>query len=90
MRRLKSGNRSTSESNTRAWQRNVRMLNGNEAPLSGRETGIGSASIRIRYRTDVTTGDRVAIDGGTFRVNMALPNFSGRDYADLVYTITTV
>ncbi|WP_101562174.1 phage head closure protein [Burkholderia pseudomallei] len=61
-----------------------------EALLSGRETGIGSASIRIRYRTDVTTGDHVAIDGRTFRVNMALPNFSGRDYADLVCTITIV
>jgi SPP1 family predicted phage head-tail adaptor len=62
----------------------VKMLNGKEVMLASTDVGIGSASIRIRYRTDVATGDRAIVDGQVFDVSIALPNYAGRDYTDLV------
>lgn len=63
---------------------NVRMLSGKELLLADQAVGIGSASVRIRYRTDVTTGDRVVIGSHVLTVSVALPNYDGREYTDLV------
>ncbi|MDR8396993.1 phage head closure protein [Paraburkholderia sp. USG1] len=68
---------------------NIRMLNGKEVLLADTDVGIASASIRIRYRTDVTTGWKVQIGNAVFDVKAALPNIAGRDYTDLVCTIST-
>ncbi|MFP3706181.1 phage head closure protein [Paraburkholderia sp. SIMBA_009] len=68
---------------------NVRMLNGKEVMLADSDVGIGSASIRIRYRTDVTTGWKVQLGTAVFDVKAALPNYAGRDYTDLVCEINT-
>ncbi|WP_186193814.1 phage head closure protein [Burkholderia gladioli] len=68
---------------------NVRMLNGKEVLLADQSVGIGSASIRIRYRTDVTTGWKVQIGNAVFDVKAALPNYADRDYTDLVCTTST-
>lgn len=66
---------------------NVRMLTGKEVLTADTDVGIGTASIRIRYRTDVTNGDRAVVDGTTiFNISAALPNIAGRDYTDLVCT----
>ncbi|MBB2977677.1 phage head closure protein [Paraburkholderia tropica] len=67
----------------------VKMLSGKEMMLADSDVGIGNASVRIRYRTDVATGDRAIIDGQTFEVAMPLPNYAGRDYVDLVCTVNT-
>jgi SPP1 family predicted phage head-tail adaptor len=68
---------------------NIRILNGKEVLLADQDVGIGSASIRIRYRTDVTTGWKVQIGSAVFDVKAALPNYAGRDYTDLVCAIST-
>lgn len=68
---------------------NVRMLTGKEVLAADAEVGVGTASVRIRYRTDVATGDRAVIDGATvLSVSAALPNVAGRDYTYLVCTNT--
>jgi len=63
---------------------NVRMIKGKESLLAAAEVSKASASIRIRYRTDVKAGMRAVVDGVTFRVEAVLPNVSTRDYTDLV------
>lgn len=68
---------------------NVKMLNGKEVLLADQDVGIGSASIRIRYRTDITTGWKVQLGDAVFDVKAALPNYAGRDYTDLVCTVST-
>jgi SPP1 family predicted phage head-tail adaptor len=67
----------------------VVQLKGVEKVKGGTSIDIGSASIRIRYRTDVTNGDRVvalSADGQVFNVNSVLPNAASREYTDLVCT----
>lgn len=72
---------------------NVRMLTGKESILSDAEVGQASASVRIRYREDVTTGMRVtvvkSVNGQTvdliaFEVLEPLPEVASREYVDLV------
>ena len=63
------------------------MVSGKEKIESGTQVDVGSASIRIRYRTDVTNGDRAICQGVTFHVVSSLPNVATREYTDLVCTI---
>lgn len=72
---------------------NIRMLTGKESILADAEVGQASASVRIRYRTDVETGMRVTllkfvsgapVDELVFDVLKPLPNVATREYVDLV------
>ncbi|WP_250467635.1 phage head closure protein [Caballeronia sp. GAFFF2] len=62
---------------------NVRMLTGKETLTSDADVGTASASIRIRYRTDITNGMRAIVDGVIFNILQPLPNIAARDYTDL-------
>ena len=65
---------------------NVRMLTGKETLMSDADVGAASASIRIRYRTDITNGMRAIVDGVVFNIGAPLPDLAGREYVDLPCT----
>lgn len=62
---------------------NIRMLTGKEVMAANANISIGTASIRIRYRTDVAAGMRVVRGDAVFRVTVVLPDYAGREYVDL-------
>lgn len=67
----------------------VAQLHGIETVAGGTSIDSASASIRIRYRTDVTNGDRIvalSADGQIFNINSVMPNAATREYTDLVCT----
>jgi SPP1 family predicted phage head-tail adaptor len=67
----------------------VLQLKGVEKVTGGTSVDVASGSIRIRYRTDVTNGDRVvalSADGQIFNINSVMPNAASREYTDLVVT----
>ncbi|VVE87562.1 phage head closure protein [Pandoraea bronchicola] len=74
---------------------NVLMQTGKEAIASDSEVGVASASIRIRFRTDIDEGMRAVllkyvdgrpVDEVVFNIGKPLPDFGGRDYTDLPCT----
>jgi SPP1 family predicted phage head-tail adaptor len=65
---------------------NVRMLTGKETLTSDADVGTASASIRIRYRTDIDNGMRAIVDGVIFNIGAPLPDLAGREYVDLPCT----
>ena len=67
----------------------ILQLSGKENAKQGETTATqGNASIRVRYRVDVSNGDRVVdlSDGITFNIAAILPNVASRQYTDLVCT----
>lgn len=64
----------------------VLMLTGKETVASGTQVGTGAASVRIRYRTDVTNGDRLIAQGIIFNIGAPLPNVATLEYTDLPCT----
>lgn len=65
---------------------NVLQLSGRETVSSGTTVGTVQASIRIRYRTDVTNGDRAIAQGVVFNIGPPIPNVASREYTDLPCT----
>lgn len=65
----------------------VRMLTGRETISSGTDVGTASASVRIRYRSDVTNGDRLIAQGFIFNIGAPLPGVAGLEYTDLPCTM---
>lgn len=63
---------------------NVRHMNGKEAINSGAVTSTVSASIRIRYRLDITAGMRVLAGSVVYQIKAVLPEMSRREFVDLV------
>lgn len=62
---------------------NIRFLNGVETAKAGIEQSIAKASIRIRYRTDITAAMRVVYHGITYQINAVLPDEAKREFVDL-------
>lgn len=71
---------------------NVVMQSGKETMQANAEVGSATASIRIRYRTDIDNGMRAVllkyVDGQpvedvVFNILKALPNVGSREYTDL-------
>ncbi|NPT36249.1 phage head closure protein [Paraburkholderia xenovorans] len=71
---------------------NVRMLTGKETLTSDAEVASATASIRIRYRTDIDNGMRAVllkfvggqpVDDLIFNILAPLPNVASREYTDL-------
>jgi SPP1 family predicted phage head-tail adaptor len=71
---------------------NVRMLTGKETLTADADVASATASIRIRYRTDITNGMRAGVlkyvDGQpvedvVFNILAPLPNLASREYMDL-------
>lgn len=55
-----------------------------ERLLADRDTALVAYSVRIRRRTDVTTGMRAQIDGATFDIAQVVHDHAGREFTDLV------
>lgn len=64
----------------------VLQLSGVEKVTGGTQVDKGTASIRIRYRTDVNNGDRAIAQGQIFNIASVLPNVASREYTDLACT----
>jgi SPP1 family predicted phage head-tail adaptor len=65
----------------------VLMLTGKETVSSGTQVGTASASVRIRYRNDVSNGDRLIAQGYIFNIGAPLPGVAGLEYTDLPCTM---
>ena len=63
---------------------NVRHLRGVEAIKAGAVTSTVSASIRIRYRGDITAGMRVLIGLAVYQIEAVMPDLARREFVDLV------
>lgn len=61
---------------------NIRFLSGTESIKAGADTSIVKASIRIRWRTDITAGMRVVAGAQTFDIEAVLYG-QRREYVDL-------
>lgn len=64
----------------------VRQLTGKEKVTGGTQVDTGTASIRIRWRTDVTNGDRAIAQNHIFNIASVLPNVATREFTDLACT----
>lgn len=62
---------------------NIRFLNGVESVKADAEVSVSKASIRIRYRQDITEAMRVVYNGITYQIKAVLPDEAGRDHVDL-------
>ncbi|MEI7298440.1 phage head closure protein [Paraburkholderia tropica] len=74
---------------------NVKMLTGKETLLADSDVGEATASIRIRFRTDLDNSMRVVllkfvdgqpVDEAIFNIQKPLPDYAGREYTDLACT----
>lgn len=61
---------------------NIRHLSGTESIKAGADTSIVKASIRIRWREDITAGMRVLHGAAVYDVEAVLPG-ARREYVDL-------
>ncbi len=62
----------------------VKHSSGIEAIKAGAEASIVRASIRIRYKTGVTSAMRVTHGTTTYNIVAVLPDVSGKQFTDLV------
>lgn len=62
----------------------IRFKSGLQSVAGDAQTSTARASIRIRYRSDVTAAMRV-VDGSTvYAIQAVLPDIGAKDYTDLV------
>ena len=61
---------------------NIRFLSGAESIKAGADVSVVSASIRIRWRQDVTAGMRVVAGAAVYDIEAVLPG-ARREYVDL-------
>lgn len=62
---------------------NVRHLSGSETIKGDAVAAKVKASIRIRYRNDLTDAMQVACDGQTYQIKAVVPDVSRRVFTDL-------
>lgn len=62
---------------------NVRQLSGIETIRAGAESSTVKASIRIRYRADITTAMRVVQGSTVYQIKAVMPDEGGRQFVDL-------
>lgn len=67
----------------------LRHLGGVEAIRAGADTSVVKASCRIRWRTDVTAGDRVLHAGKVYDIEAVLPG-PGHWHVDLLLKMVPV
>lgn len=68
---------------------NIRHLSGLETIQGGAQTAVGVASIRIRWRTDVTTAMRVQHGTTLYEITAVLPDLQRRQHVDLACRVIT-
>lgn len=71
------------ETHATVWA-NVKHLSGSEAIRADAEVSTVRASIRIRFRSDITAGMRVLIGAAVYDVEAVLPDMMRREFVDLV------
>ena len=71
------------ETHATVWA-NIRHLSGSEAIKADAEVSTVRASIRIRFRSDITAGMRVLIGLVPYEILAVQPDVAGRVYVDLV------
>ena len=69
-----------------AWA-SIRFMNGIESIKAGAQASTAKASIRIRYRDDLTTAMRVLHGAKVFEIVAVLPDEQKREHVDLVCEI---
>ena len=62
----------------------IRIKSGLESIKSDAPTSIVQASMRIRYRSDITAGMRAVHNLKAYNITAVLPDAGGREYLDLV------
>lgn len=67
---------------SRPWT-DIRYLSGREYATSDTTVSGATASIRMRYRTDLNAGMRIVYNGTIFNVLAVLPDEEDRDRVDL-------
>ena len=70
-----------------AWA-NVRHLSGVESIKAGADVSVVSASIRIRWRDDITAGMRVVAGAAVYDIEAVLPG-PRREYVDLACKVVS-
>ena len=63
---------------------NVKYLSGVETIKGGAETATARASIRIAYRTNVTTAMQVTLGATVFKITAVLPDEVNKMHTDIV------
>lgn len=71
------------ETQATVWA-NIKHKSGSEAIKADSEVSTVRASIRIRYRSDITAGMRVISGPTVYLIEAVLPETWRRDYVDLV------
>ncbi|QOQ81122.1 phage head closure protein [Comamonas thiooxydans] len=66
----------------------IKFLSGSESIKAGQTASKASASIRLRWRTDITADMRVVGAGMVFEVRSVLPDLLKREHVDLVCEVT--
>ena len=66
---------------------NIKMLSGVETIKADSPTSAVKASIRIRYRTDVTPAMRVTHGSTVYEIKAVMPDEAGRKFTDLACEI---
>lgn len=66
-----------------AWA-NIRHLSGTAAIKASGDATVVQASIRLRYRTDITPAMRVLHAGTAYNIKAVLPDTVGKEHIDLV------
>lgn len=72
----------------RFWA-DIRQTGGLEAIKAGAVTAKVQASIRLRYRTGISSGMRVLCGDVAYNVLAVLPDLVGKEYTDLVCEVIT-
>ena len=70
------------ETHATVWA-NVKHLSGSEAIKADAEVSTVRASIRIRYRSDITAGMRVLIGLAVYDIEAVLSDTARREFVDL-------
>jgi len=67
----------------------IRYLSGTETIKGGAETSTAKASIRLNYRTNLTTDMRVVYGSTVFQIKAILPDASGQNWLDLACEVVS-
>lgn len=62
----------------------ARHVSGQEAAKAGSEVSRARASVRIRWRTDITAAMRILLAGVPYDIQAVLPDLRRREFVDLV------
>ena len=67
----------------------IRNKNGLEAIKADAPTSTVTASVRIRYRTDINAGMRGTYDGAVYNILAVLPDLEKKRHTDLVCEVVS-